>query len=63
MIVKDMFVVFDEKTRFKLYKKDYDGHVMFIFEGVLNYAEPWMMDLYVVKAQVDKNGVVTCICE
>lgn len=63
MTVKDMFVVFDEKTRFKLYKKDYDGRIYFIFDNVLIYAELWMLDLYVVKAYAGNNGVIECVCE
>ena len=63
MTVSDMFVVFGENTRFKLYKKDYNnGKLYVIFDDNLNYAELWMLELYVVKAYVEKNGVVTCIC-
>ena len=57
-----MYVVFDENTRFELHKKDYDGEFTLIFDDILNYAEPWMLDLYVSKAYVGKNGTVRCFC-
>lgn len=62
MTVKDMFLVFDENTRFELYKKDYDGGVTLIFDDILNYATMSMLELYVSKAYVGKNGAVSCIC-
>ena len=62
MTVKEMYVVFDENTRIEMYKKDYDGELVLIFDDILNYAEPWMLELYVAKAYVEKNGTVRCIC-
>ena len=63
MTVRDMFITFDDGTRFELYKKDYDGELVLCFDDVLNYAEPWMLDLYVIKAYIGKNDAVHCICE
>ena len=62
MTVKDMYVVFDENTRFELYKKTYVGDLILVFDDILNYAKAWMLDLYVSKAYVGKNGVIHCIC-
>ena len=62
MTVKEMYVVFDENTRFELYKKDYDGEFTLIFDDILNYATMSMLELYVSKAYVGKNGTVRCFC-
>ena len=63
MLVRDLFVTFKENTVFELWVKNHDMVSSCIFSDSLNYAESWMLDLYVSKARVNSEGVIVCYCE
>lgn len=63
MLVRDLFVAFKENTVFELWEKNHDMVSSCIFSDILNYAEPWMLDLHVSKARVNSEGVIVCYCE